>query len=248
MAPAPRVRRPVLTVFSGLLALCCVLGRWLPIAFSGAKLNRRQTAPIARTGRRAEQANFLEQIVWSAAEALGDARAVVTGSNNTVEVANAARSAEELVARMREDYDRDYFLTGEIDVALYAEDCEFADPFTSFKGRDRFVQNLKNLAGGFITGYKTKLLDYTTVNQTDSTLVVKSRSQVALDLALPWQPTLGWVWGVTHECSAAVGADGQPAWQCDLHREAWEVSASEGVAMLFRPGKGLLSKSQRDSK
>ena len=30
-------------------------------------------------------------------------------------------------------------------MALYAEECEFADPFTSFNGRDRFVQNLKHL-------------------------------------------------------------------------------------------------------
>lgn len=52
---------------------------------------------------------------------------------------------EELVARLRADYDRNYFLTGDIDVPLYTEDCEFADPFTSFRGRQRFVQNLKIL-------------------------------------------------------------------------------------------------------
>ena len=45
--------------------------------------------------------------------------------------------------RLRADYDRNYFLTGDIDVPLYTEDCEFADPFTSFRGRQRFVQNLK---------------------------------------------------------------------------------------------------------
>ena len=50
---------------------------------------------------------------------------------------------EELVERLRADYDRNYFLTGDIDVPLYTEDCEFADPFTSFRGRQRFVQNLK---------------------------------------------------------------------------------------------------------
>ena len=52
---------------------------------------------------------------------------------------------EELVERLRADYDRNYFLTGDIDVPLYTEDCEFADPFTSFRGRQRFVQNLKIL-------------------------------------------------------------------------------------------------------
>ena len=40
-----------------------------------------------------------------------------------------------------------YFLTGAMDAALYDPDCEFADPFTSFRGRDRFVANLENLAG-----------------------------------------------------------------------------------------------------
>ncbi|CAE7235944.1 unnamed protein product [Symbiodinium sp. CCMP2592] len=200
---------------------------------------------VQRTSRHAEEPNFWEQVVWSAAEKLGDARAAVVGGAEPAEVGNAARTAEELVERMRKDYDRDYFLTGDIDVALYAEECEFADPFTSFNGRDRFVQNLKNLAGGFITAYRTKLLDYETVSQTDSSVEVKSRSQVVLDLALPWKPTLGWVWGVMHECSRRVDASGETVWQCDVHRESWEVSASEGVAMLFRPGKGLLEKSKK---
>ena len=42
---------------------------------------------------------------------------------------------------------RPYFLTGAMDVALYDEQCEFADPFVAFRGRDRFVANLENLAG-----------------------------------------------------------------------------------------------------
>ena len=38
------------------------------------------------------------------------------------------------------------------------EDCEFADPFVSFKGRQRFEDNLANLAGGFITDYTARPL------------------------------------------------------------------------------------------
>ena len=47
--------------------------------------------------------------------------------------------------RLRADYDRNYFLTGDIDVPLYTEDCEFADPFTSFRGRQRFVAKSEDL-------------------------------------------------------------------------------------------------------
>ena len=46
---------------------------------------------------------------------------------------------------------RDYFVSGQVDAALYAEDCVFADPFASFAGRQRFIDNLQNL-GAFITG------------------------------------------------------------------------------------------------
>ena len=38
---------------------------------------------------------------------------------------------------MREDYDRAYFVTGQMDIPLYQEDCEFADPFVSFRGVSR---------------------------------------------------------------------------------------------------------------
>ena len=43
--------------------------------------------------------------------------------------------------------------------ALYAEDCEFADPFASFRGRARFKANLANLAGGFISDSEVRLLE-----------------------------------------------------------------------------------------
>jgi hypothetical protein len=32
-------------------------------------------------------------------------------------------------------------------------------------------------------------------------LLVRSRLLVQLELALPWKPLLGWVWGVEHRCA-----------------------------------------------
>ena len=77
----------------------------------------------------------------------------------------APGSLEEAIERLRADYEgtaedpRPYFLTGAMDEELYDEDCEFADPFVSFRGRQRFVDNLANLAGGFITESSTRVIE-----------------------------------------------------------------------------------------
>lgn len=49
-----------------------------------------------------------------------------------------AISREEAVARLKTDFDRFYFVTGQMDLDLYEEDCTFSDPFVAFQGRQRF--------------------------------------------------------------------------------------------------------------
>ena len=44
-------------------------------------------------------------------------------------------------------------------MGIYTEDCEFADPFVSFKGRRRFKQNVSNL-GSFMQEVNLKVLDW----------------------------------------------------------------------------------------
>eukprot|EP00419_Tripos_fusus_P063175 CAMPEP_0172920902 /NCGR_PEP_ID=MMETSP1075-20121228/204947_1 /TAXON_ID=2916 /ORGANISM="Ceratium fusus, Strain PA161109" /LENGTH=176 /DNA_ID=CAMNT_0013780995 /DNA_START=56 /DNA_END=584 /DNA_ORIENTATION=+ len=174
---------------------------------SSAASNREESR-IALRAADEPPAGPLDRVVWSAAEALGNVRASLQGGEGGDSFADgsltAATSKEELVSRLRADYDRSYFLTGNMDVELYAEDCEFSDPFAAFRGRGRFVQNLRNLAGGFITDYRVKLLSLDVENEVNtedtSDVVVRSRLRVVLELALPWRPVLGWIWGVKHEC------------------------------------------------
>lgn len=61
------------------------------------------------------------------------------------------------VARLKTDFDRFYFVTGQMDLDLYEEDCTFADPFVAFQGRQRFkvclcvpsvMKSLSGLAAG----------------------------------------------------------------------------------------------------
>jgi len=126
------------------------------------------------------------------------------------------RSFQETLERIRLDNDRSYFLSGRVDRLIYDENCVFADPFVSFEGRDRFVENLSNL-GSFITNYSAKMLRYE-----DSTpdSIVKTRVMVTLELNLPWKPILAWPWGVEYVIDPKTNL-------ITTHKETWGIEPWE---------------------
>lgn len=85
------------------------------------------------------------------------------------------QSLKETLERIKLDNDRAYFLSGQVDEEVYDENCVFRDPFVSFEGRQRFVENLANL-GSFITNYSAKVLNY---NDEDPTMVQTKVSSLA---------------------------------------------------------------------
>jgi len=138
------------------------------------------------------------RLVWSAAEAFGNLAALIRPSDASVEVAESAEkdlaravpvSTEDALTRLRVDYEREYFVTGNMDEDLYLEDCLFADDFASFRGLSRFKANLENL-GSFIVDYDLNLLALEV--QSEDPLIVQSRVLVKLQLGLPWKPVLAW--------------------------------------------------------
>lgn len=67
------------------------------------------------------------------------------GKANPQEAADTAEAVlseplkrTDAVTRLKADFDRFYFVTGQMDLDLYEEDCTFADPFVAFQGRQRF--------------------------------------------------------------------------------------------------------------
>ena len=199
---------------------------------------RRATNVVdVRMGDKDEEPSVLVKGVWFGAEAFGRvAKALRDPLAQVTSVSIAPASLDEAIKRLKADYEgtpsdpRPYFLTGVMDEALYDEDCEFADPFVSFKGRQRFVDNLANLAGGFITESSTRTLssafepgDATTAPSYSTKLLVKLR------LGLPWSPVLAWPWGVEHVFDVESGL-------IVRHIESWDVSPTEGVRQLLTPG------------
>jgi hypothetical protein len=170
--------------------------------------------------------NPLTRASWYAVETFGN----VFGSKEkaesqaTTDFSKAPASLQETLTRIQLDNDRSYFLSGEVDKLIYDEDCVFADPFVSFKGRDRFVDNLANL-GSFITKYSAKLLDYQVAD--DGSNEVKTKVMVKLELNLPWKPVLAWPWGVRYEIDADTNL-------ITVHEESWDIAPVEGVKQIFR--------------
>lgn len=97
------------------------------------------------------------------------------------------------------------------------------DPFASFRGRDRFVNNLQNL-GIFVSSSDCRLLSFETTRE--DPLVVKTRVLVKLQLKLPWEPVIAWPWGVEH----VYGETGR----ITEHIESWEIAPMEGIMQVFR--------------
>lgn len=134
------------------------------------------------------------------------------------------KSIKETLERIRLDNDRQYFLSGQVDELIYDDDCVFSDPFVSFRGRTRFVENLRNL-GSFITKYDSKVLQYNVVEE--GQFVVETKLMVKLELNLPWKPILAWPWGVRYDIS-------NDTFLITNHKESWDIDPLEGVKQIFR--------------
>mmetsp|Transcript_23787 Transcript_23787/g.56255 ORF Transcript_23787/g.56255 Transcript_23787/m.56255 type:complete len:250 (-) Transcript_23787:86-835(-) len=176
-----------------------------------------------------EDMNIVTKSSWYAVEWFGNAFGKKESSETVEPKSSSPKSLDETIKRINEDNDRYYFLSGEIDSLIYDADCVFADPFVSFSGRDRFVQNLQNL-GSFITKYDARVLKYSPVTYEGSTPIIETKIMVKLELNLPWKPVLAWPWGVKY----VIDPD---TYLIKKHEESWNIEPLEGVKMIFRPSK-----------
>uniref|UniRef100_A0A7S2E7S9 SnoaL-like domain-containing protein n=1 Tax=Ditylum brightwellii TaxID=49249 RepID=A0A7S2E7S9_9STRA len=181
-------------------------------------------------GTTKEKMNPVTKASWYAAEALGklfapsssSQKASVDGTGK-IDLTQPPSTLNEALERIKLDNDRSYFLSGQVDVQAYSPDCIFADPFVSFAGRDRFVDNLANL-GSFITNYSAKMINYEVLKDG---VQVQTKVVVKLELNLPWKPILAWPWGVRYDIDPESNL-------IVNHVESWDIEPWEGVKQVFR--------------
>jgi len=183
-----------------------------------------------------DELNPITKASWYAVEAYGKVFGAGKGkkkSDSTIDLSKPPYSLEEALKRIEMDNARSYFLSGEVDGMAYDPSCVFADPFVSFSGRDRFIENLANL-GSVITDYSAKVLAF---DSEDGGALVKTKVMVKLQLNLPWKPILAWPWGVQY----TINPD---TFLITEHLESWDIEPLEGVKQIFRPSKTTIKKKE----
>ena len=98
--------------------------------------------------------NIGSRILFKATEIFGQLINKDNDSNGTNELKSSSKTQglstiDKTAQIIKEEYQRLFWVTGEMDLSLWEEDCTFADPFSSFGGPGsamRFKSNANNLS------------------------------------------------------------------------------------------------------
>mmetsp|Transcript_4855 Transcript_4855/g.8460 ORF Transcript_4855/g.8460 Transcript_4855/m.8460 type:complete len:218 (+) Transcript_4855:1-654(+) len=141
---------------------------------------------------------------------------------------------ESAMQALMHDYKEAYLVNGKISEDLYEINCEFADPFTSFKGRKRFQKNLSNFAR-FCRNVTLQVQQWEEIEpdvefQSKMPLCVRATWKFRCELELPWNPVLACRGRTTHVFSAETG-------KISKHIEKWYIEPMDALKQVFRPGR-----------
>ncbi|CAM9206082.1 unnamed protein product [Chrysoparadoxa australica] len=168
------------------------------------------------------------KVAWYGSEAFGDLMGALSGGKSAEKSQELDRSSKlergEAIASLRADYEKVYFVTGDMDMNLYEQDCTFADPFVSFDGLDRFKKNLDNL-GSFMEDVDLKVTSWE--EKEDS---LKAKWRFRCTLGLPWKPTLAASGGTEHYFNTESG-------RIERHVESWDIEPVNALKQLITPGR-----------
>lgn len=129
----------------------------------------------------------------------GNARAVQPTSK-------MSRSIEAIAADIRNDYENIFWATGNMDTSLWASNCTFADPFSSFGGEGstaRFKKNADNL-GKLVLDPNMKITKVE-IDKDKRTVVVGWNYRSLLKLPFGRTPVLAAAGATTHYLDEVTG-------------------------------------------
>jgi len=153
--------------------------------------------------------------------ASGSKRTENSAERTGLEVTKMTR--EQVLDEIRKDYEvNNYFVSGQGEMTAYEPDCEFSDPFVSFKGVERFKENVSNL-GSYLKDVKLDILEW---KETETEVDVRWRFSCIVDL--PWRPRLAAAGGTTHVLSPETG-------RVVRHVERWDVEVGRVLRSLLVP-------------
>uniref|UniRef100_A0ACD5V2E9 Uncharacterized protein n=1 Tax=Avena sativa TaxID=4498 RepID=A0ACD5V2E9_AVESA len=194
-----------------------------------------QKGPGTGTPSGSESDNVVLKAAWYASEALGVAASFFRppspvgdavaaddegASSGSVSTLGRAQVAEAI----KDDFARSYFVTGNLTLRAYEEECEFADPAGSFRGLQRFKRNCTNF-GSLLEKSDMKLTKWEDLQ--DKSI---GHWRFSCVMSFPWRPILS-ATGYTE-----YYFDDESGKVC-RHVENWNVPKMALLRQIFRPSR-----------
>ncbi|KAM0950154.1 putative NTF2-like domain superfamily protein [Dioscorea sansibarensis] len=179
--------------------------------------------------------NALLKVAWYGSELLGIAVSFFRPARSTEELAVTTDVLEKIdrtqvVEAIKQDFQRSYFVTGNLTLNAYEDDCEFADPAGSFRGLQRFKRNCSNFGS---------LLLKTDMNLTkweDFEDKGVGHWRFRSIMMFPWRPILSATGYTEYFFNAQSG-------KVCRHVEHWNVPKMALLKQIFRPSRWVWEKS-----
>ncbi|MQL80528.1 hypothetical protein Taro_012969, partial [Colocasia esculenta] len=199
---------------------------------------RQPTSPGGGGDKPSE--NALLRVAWYGSELLGIAASFLRPSPPTIEADEGKEVAGEegagpsgrtqVVEAIKEDFQRSYFVTGNLTLNAYEEDCEFADPAGSFKGLQRFKRNCSNF-GLLLVKSNMKLTKWEDFEDKGV-----GHWRFSCVMSFPWRPILSATGYTEYYFNADSG-------KVSRHVEHWNVPKMALLKQIFRPTRWVWSNS-----
>ncbi|KAF6157630.1 hypothetical protein GIB67_037203 [Kingdonia uniflora] len=186
-----------------------------------------------------EEKNVFLKLAWYSSELLGIAASFIRSPQANAEaprveeLESGAVDRSQVAQTIKEDFQRSYFVTGNLTFNAYEQNCEFADPAGSFKGLRRFKRNCSNF-GSLVERSNMKLVKWEDFGDKGI-----GHWRFSCVLLFPWKPILS-ATGYTE-----YYFDPQSGRVC-RHVEHWNVPKMTLFKQILRPSRGIWNKQQTE--
>ncbi|KAF0891445.1 hypothetical protein E2562_009867 [Oryza meyeriana var. granulata] len=219
---------------------------------------QKPASPDAGNETSSSSENAVLKAAWYGSELLGVAASFFRPSQPpkdgdagaAEEGASEPQGRAQVAEAIKDDFARSYFVTGNLTLKAYEDNCEFADPAGSFRGLQRFKRNCTNF-GSLLEKSNMKLTKWEDLE--DKSI---GHWRFSCVMSFPWRPILSGKcvpfsmskeFSVSHCISCS--ATGYTEYYFDTgsgkvcrHVEHWNVPKMALLRQIFRPSRWVWEK------
>uniref|UniRef100_A0A0E0H4S8 Uncharacterized protein n=1 Tax=Oryza nivara TaxID=4536 RepID=A0A0E0H4S8_ORYNI len=198
----------------------------------------KPASPGAGNETSSSSENAVLRAAWYGSELLGIAASFFRpsqpptegdGAGAVEEAASEPQGRAQVAEAVKDDFARSYFVTGNLTLKAYEEDCEFADPAGSFNGLQRFKRNCTNF-GSLLEKSNMKLTKWEDLE--DKSI---GHWRFSCVMSFPWRPILSATGYTEYYFDAGSG-------KVCRHVEHWNVPKMALLRQIFRPSRWVWEK------